>query len=397
MSSTSTTCRRALPADVARAQARLPGASRGCWSVAFGLSLLAALPDALLALWLKLLADGVLDRRPARSCMAAAIGLGVSATADLVPARRQRPHAAPLPRPGDHRARVARRPAAGVGRRPSSTRSGPSTSTGSRCCATRCSCSTTCTCRCSRPCGWILRLGVTVVLLMSIHPALVLLAVFALPTVLTSTWRPGVERAGRGARRAGQPAGPPPVRDGHHRPARQGGARHAASAIALVDRAPRRVGALVRARSRRGALGERAVAHAGVGGLRRRLSSAPSCSSPSGLDAPRRATCCWCWRRARGCRPTSARRSARSASCAASGSTARSGWPGSRTTPPPLTEHADAAGAGSARARASASSTCRSPIPAPIARVLDDVSLRSAGRLGRRDRRRERRRQDARS
>src|SRR6185295_53521 len=44
-------------------------------------------------------------------------------------------------------------------------------------------------------CGWVLRLGVTVALLMSIHPALVLLTVFALPTVLTSTWRPGVERA----------------------------------------------------------------------------------------------------------------------------------------------------------------------------------------------------------
>src|SRR5439155_22846502 len=43
-------------------------------------------------------------------------------------------------------------------------------------------------------CGWILRLGVTVVLLASIHPALVLLAAFAVPTVLTSTWRPAVER-----------------------------------------------------------------------------------------------------------------------------------------------------------------------------------------------------------
>jgi ATP-binding cassette subfamily B protein len=43
-------------------------------------------------------------------------------------------------------------------------------------------------------CGWILRLGVTIVLLMSIHPALVLLAVLALPTVLTATWRPAVER-----------------------------------------------------------------------------------------------------------------------------------------------------------------------------------------------------------
>src|SRR2546425_8393802 len=44
-------------------------------------------------------------------------------------------------------------------------------------------------------CAWILRLGVTIALLVSIHPALALLAAFALPTVLTSTWRPGVERA----------------------------------------------------------------------------------------------------------------------------------------------------------------------------------------------------------
>jgi ATP-binding cassette subfamily B protein len=43
--------------------------------------------------------------------------------------------------------------------------------------------------------GWILRLGVTVALLMSIHPALALLVLFALPAVLTSTWRPAVERA----------------------------------------------------------------------------------------------------------------------------------------------------------------------------------------------------------
>jgi ATP-binding cassette subfamily B protein len=42
--------------------------------------------------------------------------------------------------------------------------------------------------------GWILRLGVTMALLASIHPALMLLAVFAIPTVLTSTWRPAVER-----------------------------------------------------------------------------------------------------------------------------------------------------------------------------------------------------------
>src|SRR5262245_52217449 len=42
--------------------------------------------------------------------------------------------------------------------------------------------------------GWFLRLGVTISLLMSIHPALGLLAVFAVPTTVTATWRPGVER-----------------------------------------------------------------------------------------------------------------------------------------------------------------------------------------------------------
>src|SRR5277367_1176579 len=42
--------------------------------------------------------------------------------------------------------------------------------------------------------GWILRLGVTMALLVSIHPLLLLLAVFAIPTGLTSGWRPAVER-----------------------------------------------------------------------------------------------------------------------------------------------------------------------------------------------------------
>jgi ATP-binding cassette, subfamily B, bacterial len=51
--------------------------------------------------------------------------------------------------------------------------------------------------------GWILRLAVTIALLMSIHPVLVLLAVFAVPPVFTSTWRPGIERQAyeRGASR----------------------------------------------------------------------------------------------------------------------------------------------------------------------------------------------------
>src|SRR6476620_3641811 len=43
-------------------------------------------------------------------------------------------------------------------------------------------------------CSWILRLGITIGLLMSVHPALILLALFSGPTVWTSTWRPTVER-----------------------------------------------------------------------------------------------------------------------------------------------------------------------------------------------------------
>jgi ATP-binding cassette subfamily B protein len=42
--------------------------------------------------------------------------------------------------------------------------------------------------------GWVLRLVVTLILLVSVHPALALLALCALPTVWTSTWRPAVER-----------------------------------------------------------------------------------------------------------------------------------------------------------------------------------------------------------
>jgi ATP-binding cassette, subfamily B, bacterial len=46
-------------------------------------------------------------------------------------------------------------------------------------------------------CGFILRLAITVVMLMSIHPALALLVLCAVPTVWTSSWRPAVERQAR--------------------------------------------------------------------------------------------------------------------------------------------------------------------------------------------------------
>lgn len=42
--------------------------------------------------------------------------------------------------------------------------------------------------------GWIVRIVITVALLMTIDPRLVLLVVFVLPTVISSAWRPGVER-----------------------------------------------------------------------------------------------------------------------------------------------------------------------------------------------------------
>src|SRR5438046_4962441 len=48
--------------------------------VSFALALLSALPDALLALWLSLLADGILAAKH-RQVMAASIGLGASAAA----------------------------------------------------------------------------------------------------------------------------------------------------------------------------------------------------------------------------------------------------------------------------------------------------------------------------
>jgi ATP-binding cassette subfamily B protein len=160
---------------------------------AFVLSQLAALPDALLALWLMLLGHGVLAGQPAL-VRAAAIGLGVSAAATwilrTVSTRVQR----------RFRDKVTIALESHVARLQASVAT---------------------IAHHERPdyldrlamlrdqvfvldhmymslfstCGWILRLVVTVALLMSIHPALVLLAVFALPTVLTSTWRPAVERA----------------------------------------------------------------------------------------------------------------------------------------------------------------------------------------------------------
>jgi ATP-binding cassette subfamily B protein len=160
--------------------------------VAFLLSQLAALPDALLALWLMVLGNAVVNRRPTLMVVAA-IGLGVSATLTwfltTVSMRVQRRFRDKVTIALE--AHVARLQASIVTlahhERPDYL---------DRLAMLRdqvfvldhmyMSLFTTC--------GWILRLAVTVVLLASIHPALILLVVFAIPTVYTSTWRPAVER-----------------------------------------------------------------------------------------------------------------------------------------------------------------------------------------------------------
>ena len=160
---------------------------------AFALSQAAALPDALLALWLKFLGDGVL-RGDARLLMASALGLGVSATATwflgTISTRVQRrfrdkvtialeSHVARLQASVAtiaHQERPEYLDRLSVLRNQVFVLDHMYMSVFSTC-------------------GWILRLAVVIGLLVSIHPALGLLAVFALPTVFTSTWRPGVERA----------------------------------------------------------------------------------------------------------------------------------------------------------------------------------------------------------
>src|SRR5438105_839575 len=160
---------------------------------AFVLSQLAALPDALLALWLMLLGKGVLEHRSGLINLAA-VGLGVSATATwflrTVSTRLQRrfrdkvtialeSHVARLQASVAtiaHQERPEYLDRLSMLRNQVFVLDHMYMSVFSTL-------------------GWILRLGVTMALLASIHPALLLLVVFAVPTILTSTWRPDVERS----------------------------------------------------------------------------------------------------------------------------------------------------------------------------------------------------------
>ena len=187
-------------------------------------------------------------------------------------------------------------------------------------------------------CGWILRLGVTLALLASIHPALRSAGVSSRSRPsLTSTLASGGRTRRAGARRAGEPTGAAPLHRGDHgaagkevRVAGIGGrlaAERRARGTLVRGRLPRRAAARPRGTRWRG----RSSAPAYVGAI----------VFVASVPARRRAPCCSCWRQARACRPTSAQRSVRSGFCAASGWTARAGWRGSRTTrprssPPPI-------------------------------------------------------------
>src|SRR5271163_2610558 len=159
---------------------------------AFVLSQLAALPDALLALWLMLLGRGVLEHKPGM-VQGAAIGLAVSTAATwflrTVSTRVQRrfrdkvtialeSHVARLQASVvtvAHQERPEYLDRLSMLRNQVFVLDHMYMSLFSTL-------------------GWILRLGVTMALLASVHPALLLLAVFAIPTVMTSAWRPQVER-----------------------------------------------------------------------------------------------------------------------------------------------------------------------------------------------------------
>jgi ATP-binding cassette subfamily B protein len=160
--------------------------------VSFVLALVAALPDALLALWLMLLGKGVLDRSGGLVTVAA-IGLGISATATwflrTISTRVQRRFRDKVTIALEsHIARLQASVATIAHQERPEYLDRLSVLRNQVFVLDHMYMSLFTTC------SWILRLGVTIGLLMSIHPALILLALFSLPTVMTSTWRPSVER-----------------------------------------------------------------------------------------------------------------------------------------------------------------------------------------------------------
>src|ERR1700679_3033832 len=159
---------------------------------AFVLSQVAALPDALLALWLMLLRKGVIEHRPGLA-KGAAIGLGVSTAATwflrTVSTRVQRRFRDTVTIALESHVAQLQASVATIAHQERPEYLDPLSMLRNQVFVLDhmyMSLFSTL--------GWILRLGVTMALLASVHPALLLLAVFAIPTVLTSAWRPQVER-----------------------------------------------------------------------------------------------------------------------------------------------------------------------------------------------------------
>ena len=161
--------------------------------VAFGLTLLAALPDALFALWLAMLAIGITDGNTFWILLGV-VGLGVSSVLTwelkVISDRTQR----------KFRDRIA---------------------IALECHVAKLQAEVVTLTHFERPeyldrlailkdqvfvldhvylsvfstAGWFLRLAVTGILLYTVHPILLLLVLFALPTVVSASWRPAVEKA----------------------------------------------------------------------------------------------------------------------------------------------------------------------------------------------------------
>jgi len=159
---------------------------------AFVLTLAAAVPDALLALWFKLLGEGLLEHKPGLLDFAL-IALAVSAVAtwlvQTISTRLQRrfrdkvtialeSHVARLQADIStiaHQERPEYLDRLSVLREQIFTLDHMYMSV-------------------FATAGWILRLAITVALLATVSPVLVLLILFALPTVAATSWRPVVER-----------------------------------------------------------------------------------------------------------------------------------------------------------------------------------------------------------
>ena len=211
------------------------------------------------------------------------LGLAASATLMWFLSRDPRPHRPPARRPAEHHVPGPRRQACRPRSRPSSTTSGRSTSTGSRCCApgvrarppvrldvldgrlaaaagVRRAC---CSRRSTRCCSCSLVFA---------RPALVVAR-------LAAQGREARSRSAVAPARAGSPA------TCSSSPRRRRPARRCASPATSDDlvRAPARgVAALVTRRSRGTQLATAAVARAGLGGVRRWRSSPPSSASRPG-------------------------------------------------------------------------------------------------------------------